>query len=313
MTCGVVTLPRYVVELQCAWRCLVLLLAPVACGVQSFWPVALHLECFLEATCWCKGCSPLNMRWSRKNGRKYEHYDSCLFGSSVLYSAIEMTVFGTEQFRISKFQWFALNTFRSSLKTFSFAWFYTHWPSTRTEENYRATAHLFLGQKSWKMLDEVTGHYHHQLFSLPSWLPCCLDFLCWSGSTAASFGSFVALVVLQTLGDLLYVQQPRAGTKLHQPEWAIMKLGSSCATRTFCHLTAAWNFAWKFWYLLCSSAFFGSYTHIDHWYSLGGYGSKKIVPKAQQIWSSSVFTIRTHTMIYLLYIYSTYYIIIHPF
>lgn len=152
------------------------------------------------------------------------------------------------------------------------------------------------------MLDEVSGHYHHQLFSLPSWLPCCLDFLCWSGSIAASFGSFVALVVLQTLGDLRYVQQPRAGTKLHQPGWAIMKLGSSCATRTFCHLTAAWNFAWKFWYLLCSSAIFDSYTHID----LGGYGSKKIVPKAQQIWSSSVFTIRTHTMIYLLYIYIQY-------
>ena len=50
-TCGVVTLPRFVVELQCAWRCLVLLLAPVACGVLSFWPVALHLECFGEATC----------------------------------------------------------------------------------------------------------------------------------------------------------------------------------------------------------------------------------------------------------------------
>lgn len=51
MTCEVVTLPRCVVELQCAWRCLVLLPPPVACGVQSFWPVALHLECFGEATC----------------------------------------------------------------------------------------------------------------------------------------------------------------------------------------------------------------------------------------------------------------------
>lgn len=73
---------------SCLWSAIIL-----ACGLTfgMLWRGHLLMQ----------GCSPWNMGWSRKNGRKYEHSSFC---SSVLYSAIEMTVFGKEQFRVSKFQ-----------------------------------------------------------------------------------------------------------------------------------------------------------------------------------------------------------------